>query len=318
MIHRTNGRNHGIAKPIIKSRRWTYLLIWIVPGLAAVAASFYYYQYSLKQGPEIIINFKDADGLKESQTRVQHIGVEIGEVSQVELSPDHASVRVHVRLQRKQEAFAREGTVFWIVRPEISFGGITGLNTVLSGPYIEATPGDGPPTSEFNGLQRQPSAQGPGLHIVLHAPRLEHVQPESAVYYRGIQVGTVQSIGLNSDADGVDFHLFIQQRYQGLVRSNSEFWIVNGIDVKAGLLTGVQMKLDSLRTLIAGGVAFNSPDDKIGPVATDGAEFPLYEEPKKDWPTWAPKIPLPPEDSDSSTSATPSNQETLSKAMKGK
>lgn len=323
MIHRADGHavhGHTIAKPIIKRMHWPYPIVWIVPLLAAVAAGFYFRDYLLNRGPQVTVSFNDGSGLKEEQTKVLYKGVEVGEIASVELSADHSNVLVHVRLQKRQDVFARQGALYWVVRPEISFGGISGLNTVLSGPYIEATPGNGPATTEFTGLQKPPSALGPGLHIVLHAPRLEHVQPESAVYYRGIQVGTVQSIGLNPNADGVEMRIFIQHRYESLVRTNSEFWIVNGLDIKAGLLSGVQMKLDSLRALIAGGVTFNSPDDKLGPPAQDGADFAVYDEPKKEWPNWAPKIPLAPDDSESTDQQAQAHtgQQALNNAIKGK
>lgn len=322
MIHRREDTAAGRAfpKPIIKRIRWPYALVWLVPLLAAVGAGFYVRDYLLNQGTKITLTFGDGSGLKEGETKVMHRGVEVGQISAVELSADHSSVLVHIRLQRSQDAFARKGAFFWIVRPEISFGGVSGLNTVLSGPYIDSTPGTGEPTTEFTGLPKPPAALGPGLHVVLHATRLEHVQPESLVYYRGIQVGIVQSIGLNADADGVDLHIFIEQRYEPLVRISSQFWIVNGIDVKAGLLTGVQMKLDSLRSLISGGVTFSSPDDKLGDPAKDGADFPLYEEPKKEWVNWSPKIHLAPDGSEVNAEEPqgPSGQDALNSAIKGK
>jgi len=323
MIHRRDGiaiGGHTISKPIIKKMHWPYPVVWIVPLLAAVAAGFYFRDYLLNRGPQITLTFNDGSGLKEGETKVMHRGVQIGEVTAIELSQDHASVLVHVRLQRSQDAFARQGAFFWIVRPEISYGGISGLNTVLSGPFIDSTPGNGAPVTEFTGLPKPPAALGQGLRIVLHSTRLQHVQPESLVYYRGIQVGIVQSIGLNQDADGVDLHVFIQHRYETLVRANSQFWIVNGIDVKAGLLSGVEMKVDSLRAIISGGVTFNSPDDKLGQPVSDGAEFALYDEPKKEWLNWAPKIHLSPDDSQSKAEEPtgPTGQDALNSAIKGK
>jgi len=323
MIHRGNGhtaRGNSIAKPIIKRMHWPYPIVWIVPLVAAIGTGFYFRDYLLNRGPKVTITFNDGSGLKDEETKVLFRGVVVGEVAGIELSGDHSQVMVHVRLQKHQDVFAQQGALYWVVRPEISFGGISGLNTVLSGPYIEATPGNGAVTTDFAGLQKPPSALGPGLHVVLHAPHMEHLQPESAVYYRGIQVGTVQSIGLNSNADGIDIRVFVQHRYEPLVRTNSQFWLLNGLDIKAGLLSGVQMKLDSLRSLISGGVTFNSPDDKMGPPAPDGLDFALYDEPKKEWQAWSPKIPVGPDDSEAAAqqSQTPSGPQALNNAIKGK
>lgn len=132
--------------------------------------------------------------------------------------------------------------------------------------------------------------------MTLKAVRLERIQPDSPIYYRGIQVGVIQSIQLNSDATAVNIQVFIWRRYAELVRSTSVFWIVDGIDVKGGILSGVQMKVDSLRSLIAGGIAFATPDKAVGIPADEDTQFALYEEPKPEWENWTPSIPLPPAD----------------------
>jgi paraquat-inducible protein B len=324
MIHRptrTSASEHAVAKPIVKKRKLSpYSLIWIVPILAAVAAGFYFRDYLANRGPEITLTFSDASGLREGDTKVMYRGVDIGVVDAIELNADHSSALIHVRLQRSQTDFARQGALFWIVRPEISYGGIRGLNTVLSGPYIDSAPGNGATATQFTGLQSPPAALGKGLQVVLHTPRLEHVQPDSPVYYRGIQVGTVESIQLDSYADGVQLKIFIQHPFEPLVRTNSQFWIVSGLDVKGGILTGVQMKLDSLRSLISGGVTFNSPEDKIGEPAKDGAQYGLYDEPKKEWLDWSPKIPLADDGGylNADENGAPSGQEALNSAMKEK
>src|SRR5271170_7309217 len=99
--------------------------------------------------------------------------------------------RLAIHHHRSQAAFATQGTRFWIVRPEISVESISGLSTVVSGPYIEASPGNGPPATDFLGLDKPPAAQGDGLHVVLHAVRVGNLQTNSPLYFRGIQVGLI-------------------------------------------------------------------------------------------------------------------------------
>jgi paraquat-inducible protein B len=302
-------------QPVIKKMHWPYYLVWLIPLLAAVAVGFYVHTYLKKRGSEITIRFNDASGLMESQTKVMHLGVEIGQISAVQLTPDSSNVLVHVQLQTSASDFAKQGAAFWVVRPEISYGGISGLNTVLSGPFIDSNPGNGASQSQFTGLLKPPPP-GNGIRFILHDAQLEHVLPDSPVYYRGIEVGTVEDIQLSDNSDGIDFHLFVQQRYAPLVRTTSQFWIVGGFDVEGGLLTGVHMKLDSLRSLISGGVTFSSPDDNLGDPAQEGAQFPLYDEPKKEWLDWSPKIPLGSELSNPPNDQTPTNPNPLQSAIK--
>jgi paraquat-inducible protein B len=102
----------------------------------------------------------------------------------------------------------------------------------------------------------------------------------------------VEKVQLSPDATDVLVHAFIRRRYNVLVRTTSEFWIVSGADVRGGLFSGVRVKLESLRSLITGGITFATPPKQIGDPAAPGDHFPLYDEPKKDWLKWSPKIPL--------------------------
>jgi paraquat-inducible protein B len=287
----------GLPRPHMKKMRWPFPLIWIVPLLAAIAAGFYYETYRESHGPEIVIAFSDAAGLRAGQTPVNHLGVQIGTVWDLELSPDGASALVHVQLHRSQAAFAKAGATFWIARPEISSGSISGLTTVISGPYIDALPGNGAPAAQFTGKDKAPVIMGPGLKIRLHSDRLEHLQRDSPIYFRGIQVGVIQSVQLSDGAGGVTIQAFIWQRYAPLVRLDSQFWIESGLNVSGGLFTGVKVNLESLRALLSGGVAFATPDTKTAPVK-DGTAFELNSEPKKEWLAWAARIPLAPDTSD--------------------
>ena len=286
----------GVPKAKIKPIRWPVWLIWIVPILALVGGVVYYIDYRSEHAAEITIRFSDANGLKVGQTAVSHLGVDIGKVAGIELSPDHASALVRVDLNSSGVDFARAGTIFWIERAEVSAGNISGLTTVVSGPYIDGIPGDGDATTDFVGLDKKPVSQGPGVKLLLYADQIEHLQRDAAVQYRGVQVGVVQGVDLMPDSSGVNIHIFIWQRYAPLVRGTTQFWIEKGIDISGGILAGLKFNVESLRTILSGGIAFATPDMKA-PQSVDGAAFPLNDEPKKDWLTWKPRIPLGPDTS---------------------
>jgi paraquat-inducible protein B len=299
MIRSTDGLPENVRelpKPHIQKMWWPFPLVWIIPVAAAALACYYGFTHLQQRGQQIIINFTDGSGLKVNETMITHLGVQIGMVSEIELSPDKRQVRVMATLERSQEAFARQGAVYWTVRPQISLENVSGLNTVLSGPYIEATPGNGATATEFQGLQKAPTNYGAVVNLVLHTPRLEHLSPDAPVYYRGIQVGMIRSIELSPDASGVDVHIFIRDRYSKLVQTNSEFWLAKGADIKGGILSGLQFKLGSLQSLVSGGVNFATPESGEGVIAKDGYAFPLYDDPKKEWLDWSPQIQIPPED----------------------
>jgi len=165
---------------------------------------------------------------------------------------------------------------------------------VLSGPEIQGVPGkpDAPVKREFNGLESPPVGVDGGMKIVLRAERPK-MRADAPVYYRGVEVGQVYKLDLAPNALSADVHVLIFPRYVNLVREGASFWDVSGLNIKGGVLKGVDIQFESLRAFITGGVEFASPPGT--PRAKPGTVFFLYDEPKKEWLAWAPKIPIPPE-----------------------
>lgn len=284
-----------LPKAKVKTRRWNFPLVWVVPVVAAVVAAFVVYDRVQEFGPQITIQFKDGSGLKAGQTPINYRGVPIGEVTALEVSEDRKHVLVKARLQRSAASVAREGSVFWIVRPELGIGNITGLQTFISGPEIDVLPGSGEAKRIFVGVDRAPVIlEQNELKIILRTSHHGALRRNSPVYYRGVEVGVVQNVELSANATMMDIHVVIRRRYADLVRSSSMFWNVSGANVSASLFRGVHIKVESLRSLVAGGISFATPDSKAKP-AKDGTVFPLYAEPRKEWQGWAPQIPIPPE-----------------------
>ena len=277
----------------VSRRHWSAAMIWVVPLVAALVAGYLIYGRFKDRGPEITIQFRDGGGIRIGQTPILYRGVQIGEVTGIGISKDQRRVEVKARLQRSAEPFAREGSVFWVVRPEVGFGSISGLGTVITGPEIQALPGTGEERTEFVGLDTAPAAlELRGLKVVLRTDRLGSLQRNSPVYYRGVEVGVVQEATLSPDATGVHVHVLIRQRYARLVRANSVFWNVSGVSFSGGLFKGVHFKLESLRSLAAGGINFATPNDSARPVK-DGQVFPLHADGRREWMSWAPSIQLP-------------------------
>jgi paraquat-inducible protein B len=277
-------------------RRRLFNLAWIIPIVAAAVAGWLIWQRMQEYGPEIAISFSDGGGLRVGITPVKYRGVVIGEVSGVQLSRDQRRVIVRTRLQRPAASIAREGAVFWIVRPQVGFGNVTGLNTVLTGPEIQVLPGkaDAPKASEFVGLDSAPVGLGTeGLRIVLRAERPRSIRPNTPVHYRGVEVGMVQKLELGPNALSADVHVLIFERYAGLVRQGSAFWDTSGVNVRGGLLKGIEIDIESLRTIATGGIEFATPSEKA-PRAKPGTVFFLHEKPKDEWLAWLPRIAVPP------------------------
>jgi paraquat-inducible protein B len=275
-------------------RRRLVRMVWVVPLIAVAVAAWLVYQRIRDVGPEIVVTFEDGAALRVGQTPLRYRGVQIGEVSGVKLSPDEKHALVRIRLQKDAAQIAREGSRFWIVRPRVGWGTFSGLNTVLSGPEIQVIPGkpDAPAKTEFAGLDTPPAAVEGGLHIVLRAERPK-MRADAPVYYRGVEVGTVQKLDLAPNSLSADVHVIIYPRFAALVREGSSFWDVSGVAVKGGIFKGMEVQFESLRSFVTGGIEFATPPGTKR--AKAGTVFFLYNEPKPEWLAWAPKIPLPSE-----------------------
>lgn len=266
--------------------------VWLVPLAAAVGIAYFVHHELAKEGPLIEISFVNGSGLEPVKTDLKYRGVKVGEVRSVDLSADLKRVVAKVRLQKTAAALARGGSLFWIVRPTLMAGQVKALGAVVTGPYIEAVPGDGPPSDHFEGLEEPLAVEGRlrALEIHVLSDRQTSFQLGAPVYYGAIKVGAVAESALTDDATGVRSRLVIERPYEALVRTNSQFWNAGGIHFHLGL-KGLDVSAESLTSLLAGGIAFATPNSP-GPLAKDGAQFTLSTKPKDGWKKWSPKIPL--------------------------
>jgi paraquat-inducible protein B len=157
-------------------------------------------------------------------------------------------------------------------------------------------PGKGEATrKEFAGLDAAPvGLESSGLRLVLRAERPRSIRPNTPVHYRGVEVGLVQKLELGPNSTSADVHVLIFDRYAGLVRQGSAFWDTSGVNVKASLLKGVDIDIESLRTIMTGGIEFATPSEKA-PRVKSGTVFFLHDKPKDEWLGWLPRIPIPAE-----------------------
>lgn len=252
-------------KPRVERPRLHLSLVWLVPLIAAAVGIFLLISAWLSVGPTITISFESATGLEAGKTPVKYKDVIIGSVKNIVLKKDLSGVRVSVELGKDAERFARADSRFWVVRPRIGAGGISGIDTVLSGAYIGVDSGESDEAqSEFVGLETPPSVihGTPGKSFALHAEDLGSLDIGSPVLYRRIQVGQVTGYTLDPDGRGVSLQIFIFAPNDNFVTTDSRFWNASGMDVSIGA-EGVQLDTQSLATLVSGGIAFATPEESV-------------------------------------------------------
>ncbi len=258
-------------------------LVWLVPLLAVAVGVFLMVRSAMSTGPLITIDFPSADGLRAGQTEVRFKEVAVGKVETVKLSENKKQVHVSVRLDRSAANLAVEDTQFWVVKPRIDIGGVSGLETLFSGAYIGVDGGASTESRrEFSGLQNPPSfLRGePGRGFVLSTKDLGSLDVGSPILYRRTQVGRVVGYTLNPLTDELLVRIFIEAPFEGLVNAQTRFWNASGVDLSVNA-NGLTLNTQTLGTVLAGGVAFERPSESANAApAADGTRFVLFSDKK--------------------------------------
>jgi paraquat-inducible protein B len=265
------------SSAVLRPRGW-FSWVWVAPLAAAAIVAWLAIRGLEDRGPLVTIAFTEAEGLEAGETKVRHKDVDIGTVEKVTLTPDMGRVLVQARMRRSVADHLTEGARFWIVRPRVGIGGISGLSTLVSGAYIEMYPGDGPAERNFVGLDEPPTLQpeAPGRSFTLRAADLGQIAEGSAISYRGVPVGEVEGFALDPSSKQIEIYAFVRAPYEHLVHPQTRFWNSGGVDMSLGA-QGLRFRAESLQQLLSGGVTFDTPDSALdGTPSQEGSVFRLY------------------------------------------
>jgi len=248
----------GPLLPVIKQPRGPSV-VWLIPILTLCIGIWLIVKTIAEKGPEITITLHSADGVEAGKTAIKYKDMKIGIVEKINFSDDFDRVVLTARINPEAETFLHRDTKFWVVRPQFSLRGISGLSTLISGSYLEIDPGHGTRQYNFIGLEEAPivKSDANGVSITLISEKLGSLDIGSPVFYQGIQVGEVQGYELANDKHSLLIHAFIRAPYDELVHGNSHFWNVSGIDLSMGA-DGFRMRSSSLLSIIFGGLSFDS------------------------------------------------------------
>lgn len=264
-----------------KVRNWSP--VWIFPIVTAlIGAWILFYHYS-HQGPEVTLITTNAEGIEGGKTTIKSRSVDVGVVESAVLSDDLLHVEIKARLNAGMEKLLHQDSVFWVVKPQIGREGVSGLNTLFSGAYIELKPGTkGAVPDEYKLLDAPPLAppDAKGIRVVLDSKKAGQLSPGDPVLFRGYRVGSVETSTFDTQKRTISYQLFVNAPYDRLVTSNVRFWKDSGIAVDL-TSAGMRVEMGSLTTLFSGGVSFDIPDGwELGQPITEKTAFKLYDDQK--------------------------------------
>jgi paraquat-inducible protein B len=262
------------------STRRRVSVIWVIPLIAIAIGVWLAWDTLSKEGPTIEVSFETAEGLAAGQSLLKFKDITFGTVKELHLSDDHKRVLVKIATTRQAEPLLTDKTVFWVVKPRLFAGSISGLDTLLSGSYIGMLPAKtaGAPAKNFVGQEDPPVLQAdtPGHTFLLKAPRIGSISLGSPVFFHDLDVGEVLGWDLSDMAESVTLHVFVRAPFDSYVNNETRFWDASGLSVKLAS-TGVDVQMESLKALLFGGVAFDTPAGKRqAEVSAENHVFPLF------------------------------------------
>ncbi|MDE1186332.1 MAG: intermembrane transport protein PqiB [Pantoea sp.] len=271
--------NNAETTPVNKIKRWSP--VWFFPFITLVIGAWIIYYHFSHQGPEITLITDNAEGIEGGKTEIKSRSITVGQVESTVLSDDLQHVEIKARLHEGMETLLHGDSLFWVVKPQVGFQGVSGLGTLLSGAYIELQPGtegQEPPSYALTDTPPPAAANAPGIRVTLFSEKAGQLKAGDPVLFRHYPVGTVESNHFDTDKRLMSYQLFISAPFDRLVTTNVRFWKDSGIAIDMSA-AGLRVEMSSLTTLLSGGVSFDVPDGlPYGSPAKNKAEYPLFND----------------------------------------
>ena len=253
-------------------------IVWIIPLLALVAALAVAWQSYNSRGPLISIEFEKGAGIKQGETELRYRDVTVGVVEDVGFSAGLGKVIASVRVDKDVAPYIDSSAVFWVVQPEVTAQGITGLSTVLSGVYIEGSWDDeiGAYADDFQGASEAPLIRPgqSGLEIAFRTVANGQLTDNAPILFKGIEVGRVGRARIAPRGNFAIVEALIYEEHRDLINESTRFWDASGFSVNIGP-AGAEIDFSSLATLVGGGITFDTFVSGGGTVQ-DGTVFEIY------------------------------------------
>ena len=252
--------------------------IWIIPLVALLIGAWMLYQYQANQGTTIYIKMPHAEGIVAGKTEIKVRSVKIGQVDHVRLSDKQNSVIARAQIDKHYEDLLTDDAKIWVVKPRIDDTGISGMSTLLSGVYLEFSPGESKKLADDFELQDEPALIAnnvKGGRFTLLSYNAEVLDVSTGIYFKDYKIGQIETATFHWKNQAMKYGIFINEPYQNLITLNSIFWVNSGIEIDLSA-DGINVNTGSLSKLLKGGISVGIPEQQTpGEVATNGHSFSL-------------------------------------------
>ncbi|WP_423823166.1 intermembrane transport protein PqiB [Salinisphaera sp. SPP-AMP-43] len=260
--------------------RWRISPVWLIPLAALLIGAWLVYDNFASRGPTVVLHADTAEGIEAGHTDLKVRSVTVGHVTQVELADDYQGAVITVQMNPETTDLLGDHAKFWVVKPRVGPEGVTGLNTILSGAYLEMRPAKTGSDKRRFKIQDNPPptpSNQPGVTIKLVNSGDNTLSVGDPIVYQGQNVGRIEDSQFSVDKRQTIYTIFVREPFSRLITASTQFWLRSGVDFKLGS-DGLDVRLGSLQSVLAGGITFGLADDvAAGQTVADGHQFELYE-----------------------------------------
>ncbi len=262
----------------VKKTSRLFSVVWLIPIIALLSGLWLLVNDLRQSGPTITLYVSSAEGLEANKTTIKFLNVDVGRITEIKINPEKNGVELKAKLSANAKDLLNEDSVFWIVKPRINQDGVSGLNTLVSGVYIELFPGKSAQMADSFQLTDVPplasNAKGTRIHLAGENDRLLGVG--SPVMYEDFQVGQIERATFDPKTKRVEYQIFVSSPNDVLLGKNVQFWVKSGLDIQASS-QGFKIDTGPISSLLSGSIAFMEPKDvgKGAPVKTN-EQFTIY------------------------------------------
>lgn len=254
--------------------------IWIIPLIALLVGIWMLYQYQANAGPTIYIKMPHAEGIIAGKTEIKVRSVKIGQIDAIRLSDSQDSVIARAQIDKNYNELLTDDAKIWVVKPRIDETGISGMSTLLSGVYLEFSPGESKKLKERFVLQDEPALIGKdvkGGRFQLLSYNAEVLEVSTGIFFKNYKIGQIETATFDWKNQAMKYGIFINEPYQNLITLNSIFWVNAGIEIDLSA-DGINISTGSLSKLLKGGISVGLPEQQApGDLAQDGHNFSLSQ-----------------------------------------
>ncbi len=254
--------------------------IWIIPVVALLVGIWMLYQYQLNKGQTIYISMPQAEGIVAGKTEIKVRSVKIGQIDHVRLSNSKDSVIARAQIDKNYDNLLTEDARIWVVKPRIDETGISGMSTLLSGVYLEFSPGESKQLKKQFKLQEEPALIGKdvqGGRFKLLSYNAEVLDVSTGIFFKNYKIGQIETATFDWKNQAMQYGIFIKAPYENLITLNSIFWVNSGIEIDLSA-DGININTGSLSKLLKGGISVGLPEQQApGDLAQDGHSFSLSQ-----------------------------------------